>query len=39
MQRAAKINGKTLSENEFQNFELSSNQEKTEEVSYNLHRQ
>ena len=33
MLRAAKINGKPLSENEFRNFELSSNQEKTDEVS------
>ena len=33
MLRAAKINGKTLSEQEFRNFELKSDQEKTEEVS------
>jgi hypothetical protein len=33
MRRAAKINGKTLSDSEFRNFELSSAQEKTEEVS------
>lgn len=33
MLRAAKINGKPLSEHEFQNFELKSDLEKTEEVS------
>ena len=30
MLRAAKINGKTLSEQEFRNFELTSDQQKTE---------
>jgi hypothetical protein len=33
MLRAAKINGKTLSDQEFRSFELSPDKEKTEEVS------
>lgn len=36
--RAAKINGKALSDQEFTNFELSPNHEKTEEVSSSLLR-
>jgi hypothetical protein len=34
MLKAAKINGKTLSDHEFSKFELSPISEKTDEVSY-----
>jgi hypothetical protein len=38
MLRAAKINGVTLSDQEFSKFELSSDTEKAEEVSDNTHK-